>query len=182
MNCCSTYNLLRLLQWHICCLVVDGGEWTEVKMDKQNNEQTKHEANYDLRVVQCYCWSGSHCSMLAMKLKSAVLIWCIETWEFLTVAVGEMIQWKVDITMQHTEPDKSRGTQKSGTMSRKQLTNLQKSGFSCLELVYAAELAKFLLWKSLFICHWLWWLFLSDFVTQHQFTTFSQVSSVLESL
>ena len=93
------------------------------------------------------CWNGSRClqwsstvlcwfgastlerkqllewqPLLAMKLNSAVLIWCIKTWEKTNVA-GDMIQRTVNI--QNITPDKSHGKHKPGITGQTWFANRQ---------------------------------------------------------
>ena len=122
--------------------------------------------------------------LLAMKLNSVAVICCIRTWEFCKCCC-----WRNDSTdsgyiMLYKEPDKSRSKWKPGMTSRTWSANSQKSSFRSEEsgmVVQTAQLPKFLMWKSLFICHWLWWysyhIAWEDFIAKHMSVPFSQVSS-----
>ena len=80
--------------------------------------------------------------------------------------------------MLHIEPNKSHGKWKQGMTSQTQLANLQKSGFSSVELgteVHTAGLQKILLWNSLLVCHsthWLQWYMFIIFGSQAHVRTF----------
>ena len=73
-------------------LVADGMNGLKYKVDMQGTEPTKTCNKLQSKGVQSLEWQ----SLLAKKLNSAVLIWCIKTWEFVVVEFGNMIQQAVD--------------------------------------------------------------------------------------
>lgn len=83
--------------------------------------------------------------------------------------------------MQYIKPDKLCSKQKPGMTSWTQSAKSQCSRFRSVELgtvVHAAGLPKFLKWRSIFICQWLWiWYFCQILRLSTCFALFLKVSS-----
>ena len=119
--------------------------------------------------------------LLATKPNSTVLIWCIETWEFLIAVVGEINSTDSGYIVQDIEPGKHAANENWARVEIGQ-RKPTRSGFSCVESgreVHVQNCQNFSCGKvySFVIGYDDFFFFKSDFAAELIFTPFSQVSS-----
>ena len=155
----------KLVQLHLCYLIVDGGEWVELKVDMHYAAEAARPVTYHEpgKVNSAIVWVAAtacneaqqHCVDLVHR-NMRIFDCCCRGNKF----NGQWVYCAGHRTRQ------TRGKRKLGASRNRsaqtyevwfQLRRIWKGGAR-------TELSKFLLWKGLFYCRWLRWFFILFFL------------------